>query len=39
MLKNFLIGDNPPHVVVASRLAAATVLSLCALSFWAVLFI
>ena len=39
MLKNFLIGDNPPNIIIASRLAGVTVLSLCALSFWALLFI
>lgn len=39
MIKNIFVGDNPTRLVVASRVGAATVLSLCALSFWALLLI
>jgi len=39
MLKNFLIGDNPPNTVIASRIGALFILSMCSLAFWALMFI
>lgn len=39
MFKEFFVGDNPSLTVMASRIGASFVISMCALAFWALLFI
>lgn len=38
-IKEFFVGDKPSNVVIASRIGATFILTMCALAFWAVVFI
>lgn len=38
-IKDFIVGDNPTNVVLASRIGAVFILSMCSFAFWALLFI